>query len=291
LVTTAKLKPLSSPSKRKTFARAPQSLFGYLGRVAFNWPQRLALRHWDQIAFAGRLLLSGLWGNRRLKSRRQLSRRLFLQETWLLFQTTGALMILIGLLAGFFWDAIWFGVLDNIGGAERLISLVFSIHLQEITPILASAVITMGHGVPMTVSLAMRKCQGDFATMINLGVPVEHYLAWPRLLGGVVGLPILYLLMSISFLLGLYLGARLFFGLSPWDFMNLANASLVDFKFLKLGAKCLLVGFCLNFFCLYRSWQVKKGQLRAIPRCARWAMAETFLYSIISVILVTVLYD
>ncbi|MDR1606942.1 MAG: ABC transporter permease, partial [Deltaproteobacteria bacterium] len=259
-----KRKPWPSRFKREALTSLPQTLCWGLGRLALNAPKWLIQRQWSQISFAGRLILVGLWGDPRQSARNLFSFRLFLQETWLLFKTSGGLMVLLGLLTGFMWDAIWFGVLENIGGAEQLVSLAFSIHLQEITPILATAAITMGHGVPMTVDLAMRKSQGEFALLTSLGVPPERYLGWPRLLGGWVGLPILFLILAISFLLALYLGARLTFGLNPMDFFSLAKTSLVEFNFLKFGAKCLLVGFCLNFFCLYASWHVDEGQLRSI---------------------------
>jgi ABC-type transporter Mla maintaining outer membrane lipid asymmetry permease subunit MlaE len=266
-------------------------LAGAVGHFIFSRVKALALRYEDQLSFAGRLVLAGLTGNDRQKGRAALSRRLFLTETARLIQTTSVMIIVIGLLAGLLWDGIWFGVLNNIGGSEYLISLIFSVQLQEVTPILATMVITMGHGVPMTVDLALRKSQGEFATLIAQGVPPEHFLAWPRLWTGLVSFPVFCLTLAIFTLVGLYLGIRQFIGLSLWDFLNAAHANLVEFKFLKMGAKCLMVGFCLNFFCLYHSWRVQPGQLRSIPRLARWAMAETFVYSNICVVLATILYD
>jgi ABC-type transporter Mla maintaining outer membrane lipid asymmetry permease subunit MlaE len=200
-------------------------------------------------------------------------------------------MIIMGFLVGFLWDAIWFGVLQNIGGAESLITLTFSIQLQEVSPILAATVITMGHGVPMTVDLALRKGQGEFSTLISLGVPPEHLLAWPRLLSGVVSFPILCVTLGVASLCGLYLGIWAFISLPLSDFLTSAHANFVEFKFLKIGAKCLMVSFCLNFFCLYRSWLIEEGNIRSIPKCARWAVAETFIHSTVCVVLVTALYD
>jgi phospholipid/cholesterol/gamma-HCH transport system permease protein len=272
-------------------ATSPLALAGALGRFFLNRLKALVRRIVDQLSFAGRLILAGVTGSDRQKGRGQLTRRLFLKETRLIFQTAGGLMILMGLLAGFLWDAIWFGVLNNIGGAENLVALAFSVQLQEVTPILATTVITMGHGVPMTVDLALRKSQGEFATLISMGAPPEHILGWPRLWGGLVAYPIMCLTLAIFTLIGLYLGVRQFIGLSLWDFLASAHANLVEFKFLKMGAKCLMSGFCLNFFCLYRSWIVAEGDLRSIPRLARWAMAETFIYSTVCVVLVAVLYD
>jgi ABC-type transporter Mla maintaining outer membrane lipid asymmetry permease subunit MlaE len=243
------------------------------------------------MAFGGRLILMGLSGSDRQRGRRKFMRWLFLKEVWLIMKTTGLLLILTGLMAGILWDTIWFGVLDNIAGAESLISLVFSIQLQEVTPILASAVVTMGHGVPMTVDLALRKSQGEFTTLMSLGIPPEHFWAWPRLLGGLVGFPLLYLLMALATMAGLYLGIWRSIQLPIGDFLVSAQTSLVNFNFLKLAAKFLMVGFCLNFFCLYHSWRIQEGNLRAIPRMARWAMAETFLYCTLCVVLITVLYD
>jgi phospholipid/cholesterol/gamma-HCH transport system permease protein len=263
------------------------NLAGFLGRFLLVWLKR----HYEQMAFGGRLFLMGLFGSERQKGRRRIMNRLLLREVWLLFATTGWIMILTGLMAGFLWDAIWFGVLDNIAGAESLISLAFSIQLQEVAPILASTVVTMGHGVPMTVDLALRKSQGEFMTLKSMGIPPEHFWAWPRLLAGLIGFPVLFAVMAVSTLAGLYIGIWDSIELPLGDYLAGAKTALVDFNFIKMGAKFILVGFCLNFFCLFHSWRIKEGNLRAIPRCARWAMAETFIFCTLGVVLVTVLYD
>jgi ABC-type transporter Mla maintaining outer membrane lipid asymmetry permease subunit MlaE len=243
------------------------------------------------VAFAGRLIIIGLVGSARQRGRSELTRHLFFREIYLLFLTTGGLMALMGLLAGFLWDAIWFGVLNNIAGADNLVSLTFSVQLQEISPILASTVVCVGHGVPMTVDLALRKSQGEFSTLEALGIPPEHFLACPRLFAGLAFFPILMLILAVFNLIGLYLGVRQFIGLSLVDFLASVKTSLVEFKFLKLGAKCLMAGFLLNFFCVYRSFGAKEGDLKAIPKLARWALAETFAYTAICVVLVAALYD
>ncbi|MDR1396013.1 MAG: hypothetical protein LBK52_07585, partial [Deltaproteobacteria bacterium] len=136
------------------------NLAGFPGRFFISWLRRLQ----EQLAFAGRLCLTGLGSQARQGGRPLILRRLFLEEVWRLFFTTGGMIVLTGLMSGILWDTIWFGVLDNIGGAETLITLTFSIQLQEVTPILGAAVVTMGHGVPMTVDLSLRKSQGEFTT-------------------------------------------------------------------------------------------------------------------------------
>jgi ABC-type transporter Mla maintaining outer membrane lipid asymmetry permease subunit MlaE len=267
------------------------SLAGFVGRRAKIGLKLFFYRTFDQLAFAGRLLLAGLWGDERLKGRSTARWKLFLTETWLILLTTGGLIVLMGLLTGFLWDVIWFGVLANIGGAENLVALTFSIQLQEVSPILATAVITMGHGVPMTVDLALRKAHGEFTTLSSLGVAPELFLAWPRLTAGLISFPVLFFALAVANLVGLYIGVRSSIALPLVDYMASVHSSLVGFAFLKTGVKCLMVGFCLNFFCLYGSFQIAEGDIRSIPRLARWAMVETFIYSTICVVLITALYD
>jgi ABC-type transporter Mla maintaining outer membrane lipid asymmetry permease subunit MlaE len=260
------------------------NLFGLIGRAALGWRARRV----EQAAFLGRLFLSGLWGLGGDAARRRLMRSLILSQVWEVFASCCPLLIIFGLLMGILWTVIWFGVLANIAGAEVLASLLITVHLLEISPILAALVTTIAYGGPMTLELCLMKSAGDLDTLLSMGVPPEHVLAWPRLLAVILAFPGLLLVMSLSTWIGAYWGIVRAIDLPLSEFASALYLSVDGFKILMLGVKCLLTSVCLGFFQICPAWRLE--DFRQTPRLVRRGMTEAFVFGTMAGALVTVLY-
>jgi ABC-type transporter Mla maintaining outer membrane lipid asymmetry permease subunit MlaE len=261
--------------------------FGSLGRLALRFQRRRL----EQMAFLGRLFLSGVWGLESDSARHRLMRRLILAQVWEIFARSWLLLVIFGLMMGILWTVLWFGVLANIGGAETLASLLITVHLLEISPILTTLVATMAYGGPMTLELCLTKSAGDFDTLLAMGVPPEHVLAWPRLLALVLGFPGLMLIMSLSTWAGAYWGVVRAIDLPVSEFAAYLYLAVDGFKVLMLGVKSLLISVTLGFFQLYNAWVLPDGAgLRLIPALTRRGMCEAFVYATAAGVLVTILY-
>jgi ABC-type transporter Mla maintaining outer membrane lipid asymmetry permease subunit MlaE len=245
----------------------------------------------EQAAFMGRLFLSGLWGLGGDQARRRLMRRLILGQVWEVFVRTWLLLVIFGLMIGILWTIIWFGVLANIGGAEALASLLVTVQLLEICPILTTLVATMTYGGPMTLDLCLKKNAGDFETLIAMGVPPEHVLAWPRLLALILGFPGLMLVMTLSTWIGAYWGVVRAIDLPLTEFAASIYLAVDGLKVVVLGVKSFLISVALGFFQLHNAWILPEdGFGRAAPALTRRGMCEAFVYGTMAGVLVTVLY-
>jgi ABC-type transporter Mla maintaining outer membrane lipid asymmetry permease subunit MlaE len=271
-------------------AEAPGGLAGRL----LGAPGRLLIRFWgrrlDQAAFLGRLFLCGLWGLDGLSARRTLMRRLTLAQVYAIFSGTMLLLVIFGLMMGVLWTTIWFGVLANIGGSGVLASLLIKVHLLEISPILTTLVVIMAYGGPMTMELCLLKSSGDFDTLLLMGIPPEHVLAWPRLLGLILAFPGLLLLMNMATWLGAWWGVDRAIDLPLAEFASDLYLAVDGLSFLRLAAKSLLISVALGFFLLYNAWALPRDDFRRAPGVVRRAMCEAFVYGTLAGVLVTILY-
>ena len=262
-------------------------LLGAIGRQALGFRARRS----DQAAFLGRLFLSGIWGLGGEISRRKLMRSLILEQVWEIFATSFLLVIVFGFMMGVLWTVIWFGVLANIGGAETLASLLIKVHLLEISPILATWAVTIAYGGPMTLELCQLKSSGDFDTLLSMGIPPEHILAWPRLLAMILTFPGLLLIMSLSTAAGAYWGIVRAIDLPLAEFTAALSMSVEGVYVLMLVAKTFLISVSLGFFQIYHAWRMPEGgDLSPAPSLVRRGMCEAFVVATLASVLVTVLY-
>jgi phospholipid/cholesterol/gamma-HCH transport system permease protein len=270
----------ASVKKKLTF------LWAGSGRLTLYWLNRRL----SQAAFAGRLFILGLSVTGNHLSRRRLLRKLTLLQGFLIIRSTFLLLAFFGLMMGILWSTIWFGILSNIGGASTLISLLVTIHAQEIAPILTTMVYTLCYGGPMTLQVTLMKTSGQFLTLQLLGIPPEHILAWPRIIGTTLTFPLLLLIFIFFSLVGVYMGISQAINMSLFDFLSDLTLSVKVFKIFKLAIKCLLISLSLSFFCLYNAWQISDDHPGRAPWITRRAMAESFFFSTLAGVLVTVLY-
>jgi ABC-type transporter Mla maintaining outer membrane lipid asymmetry permease subunit MlaE len=217
-------------------------------------------------------------------------RRLIFVEVYKCFAACFTLLCLLGLMMGVLWSTIWFGVLANIGGASTLASLLITVHLQEINPILTTVVVVMTYGGPMTLELALMKSSREFNSLQLMGIPPEHLLAWPKLIGLLLAFPGMLLLMTITTFLGAYWGIVKAIDLPLIEFISDLALAIEPFHILMLAIKSILISIAIGFFCLYQAWQTPEGDIHQAPAISRRAMSESFVFGTLAEVLVTIFY-
>jgi ABC-type transporter Mla maintaining outer membrane lipid asymmetry permease subunit MlaE len=272
--------PLSDPET------APGRFLGGFGRLFKKW----TLRRIDQYALAGRLLLVFFRGCLAHPAQRRLIRRLMLAQVLEIFFRSFLLLSIFGLMMGYLWTVIWFGVLDNVPGSTLLSSLLISVHLQEITPILTTMVVIMSYGGPMAMELSLMNCSGDFKTMTLMGIPPEHALAWPRITALILAFPGLMLIINLASFLGAFWGITQAIDLPVVEYVSDLFLALEPYKIVMLLVKIFLTSSILGFYCLYNAFQIGPGAYLRLASTTRKAMTEAFFYSTLAGVLVTIFY-
>jgi phospholipid/cholesterol/gamma-HCH transport system permease protein len=262
------------------------SFAGLLGRGLKKW----AYRRQEQAALAGRLFLVTYRGFLAPRAQRRLIRRLVLTQVLEIFKRSFLLLSIFGLMMGILWTVIWFDILENVPGSTMLSSLLISVHLQEITPILTTMVLIMSYGGPMALEVSLMKCSGEFTTLTLMGIPPEHALALPRILALILAFPVLMLIINIASLLGAFWGITEAIDLPVVEYASDLFLALEPYKIIILLVKVLLTSTAIGFFCLYNAFQIEADNYQLLARTTRRAMTEAFFYGTLVGVLVTVFY-
>lgn len=269
------------------FRRRPgpwlENLAGWLGRLLQAQSQRFIC----QAGFAGRIILLTWQGHRQ---RRGLLTHLTLDEVYKLVRGTFPLLILVGFMLGFLWSLLWFGTLSNIGGIENISIFLVSIHTIQITPIMVTVIVILRYGAPTAWELAVMKSSRQFETLSLMGIPTEHYLAAPRILGSLVTMPVLLFFFSLASFAGAYYLAWRYNGQTLLDFAFAITNQTGAFHFATMLFKGLAISLSVSFFCVYNGFDMRVGGMNRGTVIIRRAMGESFFYSVLFSVLVSVFY-
>lgn len=260
-----------------------EAVCGWLGRLVMFQARRFV----DQAGFAGRVLLSSWRGH---ANRRGLLLRLTLEEVFKLARGTLSLLALVGFMLGFLWSLLWFGTLSNIGGVENISTFLISIHTIQITPIMTTVIVILRYGAPTTWELGVMKSGRQFDTLIRMGIPPEHFLAAPRIAGSFLAMPVLLAVFSLASFSGAYYLAWRLSGQTLLDFVFTLSNQTVARDFVIMGFKSVAISLSVSFFCVFNAFTIEVDGLSQGTAIIRRAMGEAFFYSILTSVLVSVVY-
>lgn len=256
---------------------------GWLGRLLLTQRRRFV----DQAGFAGRILLSSFRGDAR---RRALLLRLTLEEVFKLARGTLSLLLLVGFMLGFLWSLLWFGTLSNIGGIENISTFLVGIHTIQITPIMTTVIVILRYGAPTTWELGIMKSSRQFETLARMGIPPEHFLAAPRIAGSFLAMPVLLAVFSLASFFGSYYLAWRLSGQTMLDFVFALSNQTEARHFVIMGFKSVVISLSVSFFCVFNAFTIEVNGLNRGTAIIRRAMGESFFYSILTSVLVSIIY-
>jgi phospholipid/cholesterol/gamma-HCH transport system permease protein len=257
-----------------------------MGRAFKNW----VYRRQDQAALAGRFVLLAYRGLFAHPSQKRLIRKLILFQVLEIFRRSTLLLAIFGLMMGWLWTVIWFGVLENVPGSTMLSGLLITVHLQEITPILTTMVLIMSYCGSMAMEVAFMKCAGDFKTLTLMGIAPERVLGQPRILAVILSFPGLMLIINVFSFMGAFWGITQAIDLPLVEYLADLFLALEPYKIVLLLVKVLLTSSVLAYYCVYNAFQIEEGAFKRMPGATRRAMTEAFFYGTLAGVLVTVFY-
>jgi phospholipid/cholesterol/gamma-HCH transport system permease protein len=262
------------------------SVWGRSGRFFI----RAISRRLNQTAWIGRVLILALGDLKGHANRRNLIFSLILQQVSRCFRTTLPPVASIGFFTGFLWAIIWFNLLKNIGGVDSFISILVMVQFQEISPFITFLAALATYMGPMTLEIILMKNTGQFDSLIIMGIPPAHLVAWPRVVGPVLAFPLLLFVTNFCVVVGALSGAWLMVEYPVTDFIYELYLKVRVFKLFKLLLQSGLMAFTMCFFCLYSAWQYDARDLSQAPQALRRGIIEASVFSALVGILVTVFY-
>lgn len=259
------------------------NLAGWAGRFFLHQIYRMA----DQVGFAGRVVSLAWQGH---AGRGPLMARLTLYEIYKLARNSFLLVVLVGFMLGYLWSMLWFGTLSNIGGIENISIFLVSIHVIQIAPIMTTVIAILRYGAPTTWELTVMKSSRQFATLARMGIPPEHYLAVPRIVGSFLAMPALLAVFVLASFAGAYYLAWRYASQTLLDFAFSLSAQTMSKHFVIMGFKSAAISLSVSFFCVYNGFAAEVNSLGRGTVTIRRAMGESFFYSMLTSVLVSVFY-
>lgn len=262
-------------------AAARDKLAGWTGRLLLGRLRRLA----DQVGFAGRVLILTWCG---VEGRKGLLLHLVLGEIYKLARGSSTLVVLVGFMLGYLWSWLWFATLSNIGGMDNISIFLISIHVIQITPIMVTVIATLRYGAPSTWEIAVMKSERQFETLERMGIPPEHFLAAPRIIGLFLAMPVLLALFVLASFAGAYYLAWTYIGQTVLDFVFTLSGQTTGKHFVIMGFKSAAISLSVSFFCVYNGFKIEVGGLSQGALIIRRAMGEAFFFSVLTSVLVSI---
>lgn len=170
--------------------------------------------------------------------------------------------------------------------AEYAATTAAHILVKDVIPLVVAVIVIGRSGTAICVELAGMKLSGQLDALLAMGMPLEHVIVLPRLVGGVVS----------TVTLGIYgvaVGAGLGYGVSkaiaPLPFTLQAIMDAVTLEDLQVAlAKALLFGASIVVVCVREGYSVQ-ASAREVPQATTRAVVRSMGLCLVLNSVITVL--
>jgi phospholipid/cholesterol/gamma-HCH transport system permease protein len=152
-----------------------------------------------------------------------------------------------------------------IPSAETVIELVAHVTVKDFVPILVALVVIGRSGTAISVELGTMKLNGELDALVSLGIPLEHVVVLPRLVGTVVSFVGLTIIAQATALIGGYWAAT-FVVRPPFTLTRLIESVATEDLSVSL-VKAVILGATIGAVCMREGFKVTQSP-REIPQAA-----------------------
>ncbi len=196
--------------------------------------------------------------------------QLVVQQVFFLGNDSLSIIAVSGLFVGFVLGLQGYYTLSRYGAANSLGLLVALSLVRELGPVVTALLFAGRAGTSLTAEIGLMKAGEQIAAMEMMAVdPLARVLA-PRLVGGILAMPLLAAVFSAVGILGGYVVGVLMIGVDPGAFWSQMQGGVDVFKDVGNGvAKSFVFGIAVTFVALYQGWRAMptpEGVSRATTR-------------------------
>lgn len=165
-----------------------------------------------------------------------------------------------------------------IPDASLVPHVVALIAVKDITPLLTALVIIGRSGTAISVELANMKLGGEIDALVSMGLPLEHVVVLPRLIGAIVSFVGMVLVGHASALVGGFLVARMVTRMPFTLSTLLQNVTFGDLGISFL--KAVLLGTAISVICIREGLSVTVSA-REVPQAATRAVVRSMSFCLV----------
>ena len=185
-----------------------------------------------------------------------------------------------GLAVGFVLALQMYYALVTYGAAESL-GLVVNLSLvRELGPVVTALLFAGRAGTSLTAEIGLMKAGEQLAAMELMAIDPRARVLAPRLLGGVISMPLLAILFSAVGILGAWVVAVGLIGIDAGNFWSIQQSKVDIWRDVGNGiVKSAVFGVICTFVALYQGYETE-----ATPEGVAYATTRTVVMSSLAVL-------
>jgi phospholipid/cholesterol/gamma-HCH transport system permease protein len=174
------------------------------------------------------------------------------------FQST-LVIFLTGAFAGMVLGLQGYYTLNRFGSAALLGPMVALSLIRELGPVLTALMVTGRAGSAMTAEIGIMQITEQVDALKMMGLNPFRYLVVPKLLAGIISLPLLTAIFNVVGIFGGYLVGVKLLGVGKGTYFG-EMANYVDMKDILAGIyKSLTFGVLITWICSYKGYYTGFG--------------------------------
>jgi phospholipid/cholesterol/gamma-HCH transport system permease protein len=186
-----------------------------------------------------------------------------------------------GLAVGFVLGLQGYYTLSRYGAAESLGLLVALSLVRELGPVVTALLFAGRAGTSLTAEIGLMKAGEQLAAMEMMAIDPRQRVLAPRLLGGIVAMPLLAAMFSAVGIFGGYVVGVLMIGIDPGQFWSQMQSGVDVWDDVGNGIiKSIVFGVTCTFVALYEGYEAN-----ATPEGVAQATTRTVVISSLAVLL------
>ncbi len=191
------------------------------------------------------------------------------------------IIIASGLAVGFVLGLQGYYTLSRFGAAESLGLLVALSLVRELGPVVTALLFAGRAGTSLTAEIGLMKAGEQLAAMEMMAVDPKQRVLAPRLIGGIIAMPLLAAMFSAVGIFGGYVVGVLMIGIDPGQFWSQMQSGVDVFDDVGNGIiKSVVFGVACTFVALYQGYETQ-----ATPEGVAKATTRTVVISSLAVLL------
>ena len=180
-----------------------------------------------------------------------------------------------GLAVGFVLALQMYYALVTYGAAESLGLIVNLSLVRELGPVVTGLLFAGRAGTSLTAEIGLMKAGEQLAAMELMAIDPKVRVLAPRLIGGIVSMPILAVLFSAIGIVGAYVVAVWLIGVDAGNFWSIMQTRVDVFRDVGNGiVKSIVFGIACTVVALYQGYETE-----ATPEGVAYATTRTVVIS------------
>jgi phospholipid/cholesterol/gamma-HCH transport system permease protein len=156
--------------------------------------------------------------------------------------------------------------------------LVALIIIKDLAPLLTAIIIIGRSGTAIAVELANMKLNGEIDALVSMGLPLEHVVVLPRVLGAIASFVGMAVASAAAALVGGFLVSKLVLHV-PFTLVTLVQN--VHFGYAAVGMlKAVLMGAAIPLICIREGFSVTVSA-REVPQAATRAVVRSMTFCMV----------